>query len=231
MTTYAVSDLHGCKVFYDAIKAVIKPEDIVYCLGDAGDRGPQPWETLKVCLDDPQFIYIRGNHDEMLLEVMRDALFQDRGPWKTYSNLQILAYNGGYETYEGWMEEDEYNQRKYYDKLSATPLTALYGNKDNKGIYLCHAGGTPGIPEQWEKDEVLWSRDHFEDEWPEGRENDYVVHGHTPVSNFRDKDDENLFDVYRYAGGHKINIDTGAKWSGRACLFNLDTMDAIYLEL
>lgn len=232
MTTYAVSDLHGCKHFYDKIKAIIKPEDIVYCLGDAGDRGPEPWETLKACLDDPQFIYIRGNHDEMLLEVMKSTLYQESyGPWKLHSDLQLLSYNGGYPTYEGWMLEEPNKQQEYYKKLVKTCTVALYGNPQGKRLYLSHAGGTLGKPEDWEKDAVLWNRDHFNDEWPADKENDYVIHGHTPVDNFRWSDDENRFDIYVYADGHKINIDTGAKWSGRACLFNLDTMEPIYLTV
>lgn len=229
MTTYAVSDLHGCKVFYDKIKEYIEPTDIVYCLGDAGDRGPEPWETLKVCLDDPQFIYIRGNHDEMLLDVMKHSLYQE-SPWELHSSIQLLYYNGGMETYEGWLAEDEATQRYYYQKLSKTCLTALYGDTD-KRIYLSHAGGTPGIEWQWKKDEVLWSREHFADTWPAEMTDTYVVHGHTPVDHMQFwSDDESKWEMYVYADGHKIDIDTGAKWSGVACLLNLDTFEPIYFK-
>ena len=37
------SDLHGMLHFYKAIKDILKPEDTVYFLGDAGDCGPHPW--------------------------------------------------------------------------------------------------------------------------------------------------------------------------------------------
>ena len=43
MAVYAVSDLHGCLEAYKTIKRILRPDDIVYCLGDCGDRGPQPW--------------------------------------------------------------------------------------------------------------------------------------------------------------------------------------------
>ena len=66
MARYAVSDLHGHLEIYKQIKAMLKPGDIVYCLGDCGDRGPRPWETIKAVYEDPQFIYLKGNHEDML---------------------------------------------------------------------------------------------------------------------------------------------------------------------
>lgn len=41
MAVYALSDLHGYLDLYKQIKEFLKPEDKVYFLGDAGDRGPQ----------------------------------------------------------------------------------------------------------------------------------------------------------------------------------------------
>ena len=47
MAVYACSDLHGCMKFYKEIKKMLQPEDKVFFLGDAGDRGPEPWETIQ----------------------------------------------------------------------------------------------------------------------------------------------------------------------------------------
>ena len=58
MAVYACSDMHGCLHFYNEIKKMLKPEDQVFFLGDAGDRGPHPWECIKTILNDPQWIYI-----------------------------------------------------------------------------------------------------------------------------------------------------------------------------
>lgn len=89
MAIYATADLHGYLDLYKKIKDFLKPDDVVYYLGDAGDRGPQSWETIKVILDDPQFIYIKGNHDDMLVKA-------------------ALNYFGDYFDTEGW----------YYDLMS-----------------------------------------------------------------------------------------------------------------
>lgn len=65
VSVYAISDLHGMLCLYQEVKKFLKPEDKVYCLGDCGDRGPDPWETIKAVAADPQFIYIKGNHEDM----------------------------------------------------------------------------------------------------------------------------------------------------------------------
>ena len=39
MANYVCSDLHGYLELYKKIKNFIKPEDTIFFLGDAGDRG------------------------------------------------------------------------------------------------------------------------------------------------------------------------------------------------
>ena len=69
MSVYACGDLHGRLDIYRKIKEFLKPEDRVIFLGDANDRGPAPWALVKEILTDPQFIYLRGNHEEMLFDL------------------------------------------------------------------------------------------------------------------------------------------------------------------
>ena len=56
MNRYVVADLHGQLDLLKQIKEYLNEDDILYILGDSGDRGPQPWQTLKASLDDPQFV-------------------------------------------------------------------------------------------------------------------------------------------------------------------------------
>lgn len=224
---YAVSDLHGCKHLYEKIKDYIQPGDRVYCLGDAGDRGPYPWETLKLILDDLQFEYILGNHDQMLLHVMEGALEENK--WKRHSALQLLRANGGEGTYRGWMEESDEDRLKYYNLLCKTALSWALTNAKGQDVHLSHAGATPGIDWEWQEEELLWSRSHFADAWPAGYEDVYIVHGHTPIDYFGVTDSVE-WKMYTYADGHKMDIDTGAKWSGVACLLDLDTFEPIYFK-
>lgn len=91
MSVYACADLHGMMELYKQIKAFLKPDDIVYFLGDAGDRGSEPWEMIKTIYADPQFIYLKGNHEDMLVGAMHDFLVDE-----SYDdNFYILRQNGG----------------------------------------------------------------------------------------------------------------------------------------
>ena len=90
MSVYAVSDLHGMFNLYKQIKNFLKPEDKVYCLGDCGDRGPAPWETIHAIASDSQFIYIKGNHEDMLVKAI-----DEYAKYESYGRaFDLLAANG-----------------------------------------------------------------------------------------------------------------------------------------
>jgi calcineurin-like phosphoesterase family protein len=118
MATYACSDLHGCLDLYKKIKDFIKPEDKVFFLGDAGDRGLYPWETIKAILNDQQFIFIKGNHEDMLV----DAL--GKGYGKQYS---LLRANGGRLTFKECMWEEDW--REYKKRIDNLPTIQYYMNE------------------------------------------------------------------------------------------------------
>lgn len=96
MSIYAVSDLHGYLDLYKQIKAFLKPEDKVIFLGDAGDRGPQPWETIKAIAADPQWTYLMGNHEHMLAGAMCEYLEDIRTErfLKEYPKVYNIQYAG-----------------------------------------------------------------------------------------------------------------------------------------
>ena len=58
MATYACSDLHGNWELWTEIKKFLKPDDTLYYLGDATDRGPDGWAILKEMLNDSRINYI-----------------------------------------------------------------------------------------------------------------------------------------------------------------------------
>lgn len=227
MSTYACSDLHGMLHFYKAIKDILKPEDIVYFLGDAGDRGPHPWECIKTILDDPQFIYLKGNHEDMLVRAMGHGYG---------SAFALLRSNGGKKTYEAAMAEPEW--AKWKARLAELPDKAVYVNTQGETVYLTHAGFTPKTDHQgqlrwmWTED-LIWDRDHFLDAWPEDEifEKAIVVHGHTPIPYLLEDIDpacqmgEIEPGTLWYAGGKKCCIDCGAVFTGFCVLLNLDTWD------
>ena len=241
MATYACSDLHGCLHFYKAIKDKLQPEDRVFYLGDAGDRGPHPWETIKAVLSDPQFIYIKGNHEDMLCKALLDYI---EFGCPEYQSMHLLSSNGGDETFEQAIRESDI--AAYERKLHSLPLIKEYTNKAGERIVLSHAGFTPWKDEFYEDDEekkdiiyrrphpqdLIWGRDHFLDEWTaEDCVDCFIIHGHTPIPYLLDDIDPACLmgeiepGALWYDGGRKCCIDCGAVFTGYCVLLDLDTWD------
>ncbi len=72
-----ISDIHGNFTALQAVLADIKTQhvDQTICLGDTVSLGPQPTETLEA-LKDLHGIYIKGNHDEAILEPAKAAMHE-----------------------------------------------------------------------------------------------------------------------------------------------------------
>lgn len=152
MSNYAVSDLHGYLDLYLQIKAFLKPEDKVYFLGDAGDRGPQSWETIKTIAKDSQWTYLMGNHEHIFAEAMLEYLHDPRLEQfhvlypRSGGMKNLLMYNGGSSTLEGWIKDGA--DPTWVDFLLNLPYMQTY-HSDQFEIILNHAGFTDdgkGIP-------------------------------------------------------------------------------------
>lgn len=228
MSVYAISDLHGRIDLYKEVKNFLKPDDKVYCLGDCGDRGPAPWETIKTIAADKQFIYIKGNHEDMLIKAMKEYI-DEMGCGDEFS---LLCYNGGMDTFNGWIEDSA--NSGWYHYLKRLPSYLEYKNTNGFTIALCHAGFTPGmqIPNN---EDLIWSRDHF---YEHAIENKIIcVHGHTPIPlmidgwkgvlkrTFGAEEDTYTDGAFWYCNNHKVNIDCGSYATGKTLLLDLDTFD------
>jgi hypothetical protein len=240
---YAIADLHGQLCLFNKVKEYIDDNDIVYALGDFGDRGYEPWRTLKAVLDDPQFVYLMGNHDKMLIDGIKSTLKHMKRygdvPWTAadvpYEYTGLLAINGGWETLLGWANEP--NRMEYYMKLMDLPIQqTLCQRYTNNMVILSHAGYTPGNKYHVHNlDNLLWDRNHIVDDWPENYDYDdvYVIHGHTCKqylgSYINYKERENI-DLHKpgavwYANNHKCCLDMGSIVSWETVLLDLDTFE------
>lgn len=222
--TYVITDLHGMYDFYPKIKEKLKPDDIVYCLGDCTDRGHSGWRLLKAIIDDPQFILLKGNHEDMLVKAVR----------RNYSDYKLLKMNGGRITYFDCCEDEE--KDKYLDTIEQLPLSAMVVFAETERTFvLSHAGFTPYKSEYAEVSEenLLWDRYHCHDgKSPKEEYNDYIiVHGHTPIQYLIDNAKEMKFEPYYYFDNQKICLDTGAYATGKLLLFCLDNMTYEVIEL
>lgn len=215
MGVFAIADLHGNWGIWARVRLSLKPEDTLYVLGDAIDRGPDGWAIIKEILKTPNVKYLLGNHDVMLLDTFVEDFdgFDSRIYWNQ---------NGGFPTYCD-IREDE-NANKYLEKLAGLPYYYRYKNTKGDIIHLTHAGFDPD-KEISELNDLVWDRSHlFTKEW-HGANNEYCVFGHTPVPNLIGNAVEIKNCTALLCNGHKIDIDNGCFATNVLPLLNLDTLE------
>jgi serine/threonine protein phosphatase 1 len=187
---YAVGDIHGRAdllhqlhnlISQDAEKYPNHQRIIIY-LGDYIDRGHQSKQVVDQLINPHlnhfHSIYLRGNHENMLMEFLNDL---NRG--------ELWFMNGGLETLKSYNISlsllNELNYQKLKDllleKLPPEHITFFQALKTHhiEGPYFfCHAGVNPDIPLNKQNDEdLMWIRDPFLHSKKEFGK--IVVHGHT----------------------------------------------------
>ena len=221
--TFALGDLHGNKKVFEAVLAELGPEDTVYCLGDVIDRGPHGYEILKSILADKHFILLKGNHEDMFADSIKNHFENEYIDYNHYRN-------GGNCTYEAWVEAGA--KAGLLGIINRLPVSCLYINKNGKNIYLSHAGyNVDNVPK--DDEEYLWNREHFY-EWMdiEKHPNDYIIHGHTPIGHMIGGEDERPeLGPYWYNEGHKCCIDFLAWKNDYTYLLDLDTFEAVEVRV
>ena len=226
MSVYGFSDLHGRLDLYEKIKEFVKPTDKLYFLGDANDRGPDSWELIKTLAKDEQVTYLKGNHEDMLVQAIREAINGDMdGRWGC-KHQRLLASNGGMYTLEDALQEDDAIMWSVY--LNKLPTNTMYTNTNGQNIFLSHAGCTYAMEDTIPKDnELLWDRMHFYDN-PKFCGDVIAVHGHTPIDYLAEEIGVPIPEgALKYADGKKYCIDAGSFFTGQAILLNLDTFESI----
>lgn len=236
----------------------LQPEDTLYYLGDATDRGESGVKTFQALMARPNTIYIKGNHDQMMANAI-PFVWAEIEDINYYGGHQygLWYQNGGDKTAQDFWKmtkEEVYAIKKAVDKM---PTELRYASPAGHTVIMEHAGYTPfDIPHR--SHDPLWDRDHFYDKWV-GPEDFYLVHGHTPVQYLKFMygydgkpeeltkedmiakrqfmqdivmDDEEIIkpEVIRYCSGHKFDIDMCTIASNRIALLDLDTFEIIYFD-
>lgn len=97
MRTLAIGDIHGCNQALAQLLELAKAsrEDRIVFLGDYIDRGPesrQVIETLIKIRNSHSAIFLRGNHEVMILDARRDSLKSNL--WQSYGGLETVFSYG-----------------------------------------------------------------------------------------------------------------------------------------
>lgn len=216
---YALSDIHGCSDLLRTMFAVIdrdlmtigRRRAIHVFLGDYIDRGPDSSGTIDLLIDRArkhESIFLRGNHEEFLFEVLRNPEMLQN--WRQYGGLQTLGSYGIQAPLNPSVEE----QKELISRLALTiPMHHRMFFERLRTSFVCgdfffvHAGIRPGLPIARQREEdLLWIRDEFL--LSEKAHEKYIVHGHTPV---REPD----------IRPNRANIDTGAYATGNLTLLTI----------
>lgn len=99
--TLAIGDIHGCDTALETLlgQLQVTADDCVVVLGDIVDRGPgsrQVVERLMELQRQCRFHYVKGNHEQMLLEAIEITWDQQKlRNWLRYGGREVLNSYGG----------------------------------------------------------------------------------------------------------------------------------------
>lgn len=220
---FACSDLHGNYKVFQSILQKIDETDKVIILGDVVDRGEYGFQMLKEILSDKRFILIKGNHEDMFVDDMREF-------HRNEGRDECHAWNGGDPTFWAWREAGE--DYSWIHTLNSLPDFYEYKNAKGQHLVLTHAGYTP--PFDSECDDVLWERSHLRDDY--NGFDEIIIHGHTPIPHQLGYKSSVAWRMavengpFWYCNNHKCNLDTGCFVTNITFLLDLDTFEAIKCE-
>ena len=204
------TDIHGQSWLYNEVMKLCTsdPEATIIFGGDAADRGPHGYPIMKNLLDNPQVVYLKGNHEELFVnaakEILNDYSFNDKLRHSIHNiktkddaedvildvqythqkNVSLHILNGGMPTLIDWLLNGA--PTDIIDRINKLPICFSYENYD-----FCHAGGGFAAftdvetaeyygrtPEDYAARTCLWDRNCFNLGWAHNR---ICVHGHTPT--------------------------------------------------
>lgn len=210
---YVIGDIHGNHKAMVQVLAKAKfnyKKDLLIVIGDIVDGFNCSYECVEELLKVKNIVFIYGNHDLWYMDYMATG-------WSGH----IWLSQGGKNTLSS------YNKQGYhYKKLPKTHVEFF-----NKGVYyyeldnmmFVHGGFSyPNHPRDDTKEVLTWDRTLIErfknglkvTEW------DKIFVGHTTT-------EKEGSEPVGYDNGEGcaelIQIDCGAGWAGRLCLYNIDT--------
>jgi len=208
---YVVADIHGnCK----ALKEVLKKSKFDYdndemiVLGDICDGYSDSYYVVEELLKIKNLTFVIGNHDVFFMSFMANGwaenIWTQQGGDATLKSYKSSGYN--YKKIPQ-THKDFYNKGVYYYEL--------------EDMMFVHGGfHYPTTPEKSDIETLTWDRTLFNRakngikiwEWSK------VFIGHTATQDSKPFISNPVEDEATI-----INIDCGAGWKGRLCLYNIDT--------
>ncbi len=215
----AIGDIHGClRTTNSLLDKFVDYQDYTYLfIGDYIDRGNDSKGVVDRLIEfnnERKCVFIRGNHEQMLLR----AVYDDKlDLWLMNGGKSTLSSYGG--TYKDFNIPEEHLE--FYEN------TRMYYNSDE--YFFVHAGLPPDktiqecLDDDKEINNFLWEREHlnaFQTSWEKK-----VVFGHTPRRHPNKKEKMRGIDtgcVYDRLGYGKLTamIIPGEEYVHQTCLDN-----------
>jgi len=228
LRVYAIGDVHGRLDLLQEMHRRIQAENdktppfdwVIVHLGDYVDRGPDSKGVLDLLVNAQKkthrMLAIAGNHDIGFLEFLA-----------TGAPNGIFAYNGGRQTALSYGVSIDFSDLRsiavgreallraipstHVEFLRGLKLSMVFGD-----FFFCHAGIRPGIDlDKQDSEDLVWIRQQFLDE--PRLYSKVIIHGHTPVTDVEIRP-------------NRINLDTGAVFSGRLSALAIDAENKFFLE-
>ncbi len=237
MSTYVISDLHGyAPEKFEALlrRAGFGDGDVLYIIGDVVDRnGDGGVELLRRIMERPNYEFILGNHEDMLLhcafvfdEITDESLENltaDQTVW-----LERYLRNGGGVTLETLGKLAKKDRAAFCDLMDFLQNAPVYGAVTAGGRdYLLVHGGLPNFsPEKKLADYpvhgLLWERPRLETRY---FDDITTVIGHTPTLYYGPEHEGKVLFTPTW-----ICVDAGAAEGLAPALLRLDDLKVFYGE-
>ncbi|MBI87553.1 MAG: hypothetical protein CMB67_00780 [Euryarchaeota archaeon] len=172
-SVWIVGDIHGYRAEFELLldKLDLSAGDMVLCVGDLVDRGPDSHGVISIVRESDQISSIKGNHEL----IMSQALLGDRNREAFWINkvggMATLQSMPGGDNQEKWERAVE-----WLDFTDALPSEVVIDR-----FRICHSGYRIDIPfEDQTEEDRLKSREAFLATQPLD-EKRQIIAGHTPI--------------------------------------------------
>ena len=214
MTRYTVGDIHGN---YKALKQVLKKskfnyeKDNLIIIGDVVDGYSCSFEAVEELLKIKNKVFILGNHELFFMNYLATGWAES-----------IWLMQGGEATRESYKSHG-YHYKKMPQSHKDFFNSGVYWYEIDEMLFVHGGFDYPKHPKDCNIDDLTWDRELIHrmlnglkiKEWKK------IFVGHTTTENIGSK--PSVIDYHRNEFAKLIKIDCGAGWSGRLCLWNIDT--------
>ena len=220
---------------YELMRELLDLPNIIYLKGNHEDMFVKACDAIigHNAMNDEAYAQLHVKKTKEEAEVFLQA---QRG-----EDVSLACYNGAWPTLLAWVMDGA--DEEIVERIRELPLTLKYENFD-----FCHSAYIPTAFEDvnmaeyeeqpaspYAEDGLLWDRHSLNYGWTTGR---YVFFGHTPTVHLHSKIHQGMLENEirpcawqslvpsdrEKRGGWKIDMDTGATWTGRAYVINCLTL-------